>query len=289
MRIALGLIIFTAIGCSGLVDDGGSDGLTSDELAARQAWFNKALPVLTFSCASCHVSGVGGSTPAPTFLAGESDLDMRETLLSHVPVGVDKPSLIDFSSPTRSELLAHGDHDGPALDGVQTSNLLEWILAEKKAAGDLVALPEVAKFMPTICTAGQPDDPAAPNPNCMYNRIPLDEVGGVGASIEFILQSLPGGSYLTNMRLVPGAQGVFMEHPIFVSWPLAEKPNCVANANGEFSCLDPLDRFATMTLNIMAGGAPEPMGMGNTTFTDFAATDMMSIRFTNVGPFNPMP
>ena len=78
---------------------------------------------------------------------------------------------------------------------------------------------QTAKFPPSICTAGLPDDPAAPNPSCLVNKIALDSVGGVGAQIEFVLQPLSPGSYMTNMKLVPGTGGVYMEHPLFVSWP----------------------------------------------------------------------
>jgi hypothetical protein len=279
MRIAWLVTFALATGCSGLVDDGADTGLSSAEVNARRLWINKALPVLVDNCSSCHATGQGGSQPAPTFLAGDGDLGIRDTLRAH------DPPQLDFRSPPRSRLLTRGPHDGPALDGVQSSDLLEWIFAEKEASPDTQPVIEVAKFAPSVCTAGLPDDPAAPNPNCLYNRIPLDPVGGAGAQIEFILQAVPDGSYMTNLRLVPGPGGVYMEHPIFITWPAAPRPGCDTDASGASFCLDSLDRYAQTTLNLMTD--PAPIGSGTTTFAGFLATDMMSIQFTEVGAYKP--
>ncbi len=278
-----------ATGCSGLVDDGGNGGLTPDQITARRLWLTKALPVLHGNCAMCHVDGGTGATPAPTFIAGASDLDIRDTLLGH------EPPEINLDAPATSHLLTRGSHDGPALDGSQSSDLVEWIRAEKAAGsstGEPTAVIQTAKFPPAICTAGLPDDPAAPNPSCLVNKIALDTVGGVGAQIEFVLQPLSPGSYMTNMKLVPGTGGVYMEHPLFVSWPAGSvdgRDDCAPDPNGDNFCSDTLDRFASTVMNLMPGALPaeQQIASGTSTFPAFLSTDMMSIQFKIVSAYKP--
>ncbi len=282
MRLALLVTCALATGCSGLVDNGGNGGLSDAEVTARRLWFSKALPVLQENCASCHATGVGGSDPAlppPTFLAGTNDLEIRDTILAH------QPPVISVDAPGSSFLLTRGAHDGPAFAGNQGSDILEWIVAEKAAGSvDPVDIIGVTKFAPAPCTAGNPGDAT-----CPVNTVTLDEVGAAGSSVTFVMQVLPDGMYMTNMTLVPGPSGLYIEHPLFVTHPAepVDRPECGTDVNNEAFCTDVLDRFATTKLNLAAGAPAQPLGSGTTTFTTFVGTDMISLRFTAIGP--PMP
>jgi len=280
MRFSVLIAILCLTGCSGLVDDGGSGGLTPDELTARKLWLSKALPLLKANCDSCH----GGSMPGIDFIAGTSDLEVRDNLLAH------EPSEVDLDSPSSSHLLTRGAHDGPALDASQLSDLLEWIRAEKQARGVATVIIGVAKFQAALCTSGLPDTPAAPNPNCLVNHAALDELGAPGATIDFVVQALSGATYITNLQVTPGASGVFVDHPLFVTYPATVDENrlgCGQDAAGETFCGDNLDRFSTVQTNLMTGDPPAVLGDGTATFAEFIPTDQMSIHFKEVGVYKP--
>ncbi len=282
MRVCVLIAILWAAGCSGLVDDGGTGGLTPDELTARKLWLSKALPLLKANCDECH----GGSMPDIDFIAGTSDLEVRDTLLAH------EPAEVDLDSPAASHLLTRGAHDGPALDASQLSDLLEWIRAEKQARGVATVIIGVAKFQASICTSGLPDTPAAPNPNCLVNHVTLDELGATGSTIDFVVQALSGATYVTNLQITPSAtDGVFVDHPLFVTYPSEmvdeNRLGCGQDAAGETFCGDNLDRFAGSQINLMAADPPAVLGDGTATFTEFIPTDMMSIHFKEVGVYKP--
>jgi len=274
------IAILLVTGCSGLVDDGGTGGLSPDEITARKLWLQRALPLLKANCDECH----GGSMPDIDFIAGTSDLEIRDNLLAHQPVEV------DLDSPPNSHLLTRGAHDGPALNASQSSDLLEWMRAEKQAQGVATVIVGVTKFQVSLCTSGLPDTPAAPNPNCLVNHVALDEVGAAGATIDFVAQALSGATYITNLQLTAGPAGVFVDHPLFVTYPATPdetRIGCQQDAAGETFCGDSLDRFGTLKLNLMTGAAPAVLGDGTATFTDFVASDQVSIHFKEAGAFKP--
>src|SRR5688572_33208709 len=74
--------ILMMMGCSGLIDDGGTGGITAEEAKARQLWLDKALPVLNANCATCH----NGSRDVIGFMAGDNDLAKRDTILAYEPL-----------------------------------------------------------------------------------------------------------------------------------------------------------------------------------------------------------
>ncbi|MEO8702867.1 MAG: hypothetical protein ABI867_22675 [Kofleriaceae bacterium] len=281
--------IFTMFGCSGLIDGGGNGGLTPAQAEARRLWLEKGLPALReATCTTCHT----GSMAGVEFIAGASDLEIRDTLLAYEPV------VVNFDAPGSSRLLTKGLHEGPALNGIQTSDLLEWLQAEQAAltddGGPGTTLIQTEPILVSICTGGLPDEPAAPNPNCLVNTIPLDTVGdGVpGGKISFVVQSLSAGLYMTNIKATPGTGGIFIEHPLFVSYgDGAPRTDCdtTDEATGSVICADTLDRFFNVKMNLMEGApiADTLVGNGAGAFVNFKQGDKISIHFKAVKLFQP--
>jgi len=274
VRLTIGAAAILVItGCSGLIDDGASSGLSPEEVIARKLWLEKALPTIRDNCLVCH----DGSRPDIGFAVGASDLDKRDTLLAY------EPQVANLDAPASSRILTKGPHEGPALTAIQTSDLLEWLNAEKDAhPTDETTGPtiETAQFLPQICTSGLPDDPPTnPNPSCPVNNVTLDDIGVPGASIKFVAQALGSGLYVTNLKLVPGADGAFIEHPLFVSWPM----------DGSEPKADTIDRFFNVKMNLMAGATVEEQQIsgGTAAFVGFLATDKLTIHFKGANIFQP--
>lgn len=267
------LALFAGFGCSGLIDGGGNGGLTPEEATAQRLWVEKALPVLQTQCVVCH----NGSRPNIGFVVGAGDLEKRTAILAYTP------TVVNLDAPASSRILTKGIHEGPALNAIQTSDLLEWANAERAAApgpGDGGPTLETAQFLVQVCTSGLPDDPPAnPNPNCPVNKVSLADIGAVGAEIRFVVQSLGSGLYMTNLKLVPAADGAFIEHPLFVSWP----------ADGSEPKADTIDRFFSVKMNLMAAATVEEqqIGGGTAAFVGFLATDKLSIHFKAASVFKP--
>ena len=264
--------IFAMVGCSGLIDGGGSGGLTPEQQTARRIWVEKALPQLQANCVVCH----DGTRPNIGFIIGAGDLDKRESILAYAP------AVVNLDAPSSSRIMTKGLHEGPALDATQTSDLLEWVNAEKVAAGSTGEEPptlETTQFLVQVCTSGLPDAPGAPNPNCLVNKIPLTDIGATGAEVQFVVQSLGSGLYMTNLRLVPGTDGAFIEHPLFVSYP----------ADDSAPKADTIDRFFNVKLNLQMTATPEEqqIGGGTAAFVGFLATDKLAIHFKNASVFKP--
>ncbi len=263
--------IFAMVGCSGLIDGGGSGGLTPEQQTARRLWVEKALPQLQANCVVCH----DGTRPNIGFVIGAGDLDKRDTILAYTP------AVVNLDAPSSSRIMTKGLHEGPALDATQTSDLLEWVNAEKVAAGSTGEEPptlETTQFLVQVCTSGLPDaPPGAPNPNCLVNKIPLDDIGATGAEVHFVVQSLGSGLYMTNLRLVPGVDGAFIEHPLFVSYP----------ADGSAPKADTIDRFFNVKMNLAMTATPEEqqIGGGTAAFVGFLASDKLAIHFKNASVF----
>ncbi|HEU0031522.1 MAG TPA: hypothetical protein VFQ53_12875 [Kofleriaceae bacterium] len=265
--------LLVMVGCSGLIDGGGSGGLTPQQAEARRLWLEKALPQIAANCVVCH----DGSRANIGFVEGTSDLGRRDTLMAY------EPAVVNLDAPGSSRILTKGLHEGPALDATQTSDILEWIQAEKEAAGSVDGGGETViktdQFLVQVCTGGLPDTPAAPNPNCLFNNVPLDGIGATGAKITFIVQALGSGLYMTNLKLVPGAAGAFIEHPLFVAYP----------ADGSAPKADTIDRFFSVKMNLQSTATAEEQQIagGAAAFVGFFPTDKLEIHFKAANVFQP--
>ncbi|HLL22096.1 MAG TPA: hypothetical protein VK427_08190, partial [Kofleriaceae bacterium] len=110
------------------------------------------------------------------------------------------------------------------------------------------------------------------------NAVPLDGAGAAGAKFEFTATNAAGALYLSNLKIVPGPSGVYVDHPIFVSVPATGAPK-----------LDPLDRYQGMKFNLGAGAAApmQTLGNGTASFPAFSATDPLAIYAREVGAMKP--
>jgi hypothetical protein len=284
VRLTVGAaIVFMAVGCSGLIDSGGNGGISPAEANARSVWLSKALPVLTTNCLVCH----DGSRANIGFIAGDSDLGKRDTILAYEPL------VLNIDAPGSSRLLTKGIHEGPALDATQASDLLEWAQAEREAAldnpEDNPPRLQTPQFLPQICTSGLPDDPPAnPNPMCPVNDVPLVDIGVTGgASIKFVVQALGSGLYVTNLKLVPGTDGAFIDHPLFVSYPVDDPTTIDVDESLAEPKADTIDRFFSVKMNLMAGAVvtDQLIAGGTAAFVGFLATDKLSIHFKDAKIF----
>lgn len=271
VRLSVGAMLMVAlVGCTGLIDSG-NDGLTPQQRNARAKWQTEALPVLRASCVACHQ----GSRPGIDFLAGTADTEINDAVLKF------DPAVINLDAPGSSRLLTKGLHDGPALTATETSSILEWIQAEKDAQAsdpkNPVQVLATPPFTVQICTSGLPDNAAG---TCPTNHVALSSLGDAGllvpgAEISFTAQALSTGLYLSNLKLVGGTAGTYIEHPLFVSKP-AEGPLFP----------DQIDRFNAVKMNLMANTTDQISG-GTAAFEGFLATNMVEIHFKTVKAFDP--
>jgi len=260
VRLSIGAFALAMAGCTGLIDDG-SGGMTPEEAKARQLWIEKAAPVLGVACVGCHA----GQQAGVEFLAGGGDMEMRASLLAF------EPKVVNLEAPQSSRILTKGVHDGPALLATQTSDVLDWIRAEKDAqpsTGDEGPLLQTPKFRPSICTAGTP-----PAETCPINEIDLTPLGVPGAKIHFVATALGSGLYLNQLSLIAGAEGAYIEHPLFVSYPDEGDPKP-----------DLIDRFFNVKMNLMAD-ATEQIAGGAHSFVNFIASDPIAIHFRVIKPY----
>jgi hypothetical protein len=267
---AAGLLMFTLVGCTGLID-GGSDGLSKQQRVARQQWQDSALPVFRQNCETCH----NGSRANVGFLTGGEDFAIRDTLMAY------QPSVVNFEAASSSRVLTKGLHEGPQLTAEQSSALLLWVQAERDAVNHdpdhpmpVLATPAAAVQM---CTGGDPDNAAG---TCPTNHIALSMIPAAGAAIPgaeiaFTAQGLGSGLYLTNLAVTGGTAGVYMEHLLFVSVPMGKDP-----------FPDQIDRYFATKLNIKAG-TTSPLDGGTEDFIGFVATDMLEIHFKTIQAYKP--
>lgn len=266
VRLCAAASVVIAMGCTGLIAGGGAEDLTPEQAAAREAWLSEAQPVLAQNCAVCH----NGSRANIGFLEGADAMAQQTDLLSYEPL------VVNLTAPQSSRILTKGLHEGPALSAAQTSSILQWIQKQKDAEGSTggegLSL-ETEAFVPLVCTAGAPG-----TTDCPYNNVALDKVGIAGAVIRFTVQSLGSGIYVSNLKLVPGADGAYIEHPLFVSKPLEgdAKP-------------DTIDRFFSVKMNLMQGATDvqQQIAGGTAAFVGFFATDPVSIYFKKADKFQP--
>ncbi len=262
----LAAFALTASACTGLIDGDKGSTLTVEEQAARTAYVEKAAPVLDAYCISCHA----GSDPSVDFMVGADPMAQREALLTF------DPQVINMTAPQSSRLLTKGAHSGPALTSQQSADLLQWIGAERDAAGSVGEVDtglETAPFTPLLCTSGTPGEAT-----CPINYVDISNLveGWMGAKIKFVAQPLSQDLYLTNLALEGGPEGVYLEHPLFVSWP----------AQGE-KIPDTLDRFFSVKLNMMPNATPESIGGGTAAFINFVPTNQLTIHFKAVDRYRP--
>jgi hypothetical protein len=253
------------LGCTGLID-GGDEDISKEERVARQAFIEKAKPTFDTICASCH----SGSDPNVAFLKGANPMEVRATILAD--------DVVNLEAPQTSRILTKGAHSGPALLASQASDLLEWLSAERDAAGVAGGIDtglETAPFTPLICTGGTPGNAAGTCPITTVDISTLVE-GWTGAQIKFVAQALSQDLYVTNLSLEGFAEGVYIEHPLFVSRPVDKTP-----------IPDTLDRFFNVKMNLMGGSMPTQISGGTAAFINFAPTDQISIHFKIVDRFRP--
>lgn len=259
VRLSVGLAALLMVGCTGLIDDG-SGGLTPEQAAARRAWTDKATPALV-NCVACH----NGSRANIGFLVGTGDFEVRDALIAF------EPAVVNLEAPQSSRLLTKGPHEGPSLSATETSDILEWIRAERDAAGSVgepTPTLETARFTPAICTSGTP-----PAPTCPVNDVDLADLGLPGAKLHFVAQALGSGLYLNQLSVIAGTDGVFIQHPLFVSYPTEGEPKP-----------DMIDRFFDVKLNLMAAETSMISG-GTASFVNFVASDQIAIHFRDLKPY----
>lgn len=261
VRLSVGAVALLALAaCNGLIE-GGDGSLTPEQKAAMSAWTNKAYPHLQQQCVGCH----SGSEADIAFLAGGTAPATRDTLLNS------SLQVINLDAPESSRLLTKGPHAGPGLTAVESSDILEWIQAERDAAG---VMPDqglqTGKFTPLLCTGGNPGDPT-----CPINHVALDGVGLPGATIDLVAQALSEDLYVTDLKVTASVDGVYLEHPLFVSWPAdptqPETP-------------DTLDRFFNVKMDEMPM-ATDPIGGGTAAFVGFTPTNQVSIHFKAISKY----
>lgn len=170
----------------GPVDANTGPDASAAQIAAKDAFDNGALPLLTGNCGACHSTDneVG-------FLFAEPDVYTRITTW---------PDILDFTTPSNSLLLTKGQHVGPPWSPEDFEVVKNWIQLEAVARGNdnTDNLPVTALFTPTMG----------------LNSVNLP--GLPGSRITFLMEPLDTGAYLSEIRLEAGTGGVRMVHPLFL-------------------------------------------------------------------------
>jgi mono/diheme cytochrome c family protein len=232
------------------------------DAVAIQDFTDNVLPSLTtVGCVACHALESNGA-----FLAGDSPEEIRNTLLAY------SPAVVNPDAPSSSRLLTKGTHSGPAFGSEDSATVLRWIELESKLIpeGEGVVVGQTAPFMPQFCTAGEPGDET-----CPINSIPLDELGVAGAAVTFTAEQLSAGLYLSEINVVGGTGGVYVEHPLFLYWPEENVK--------EF---DEFDRFFAAKINVEPAGASRLEG-GAAVFVQFDPSKPISVAFQVIEAYRP--
>lgn len=240
------IAVLLLAGCTGDITDKSLAGLTPEEALAKTRWLKQALPVFEAKCTMCHDGSMAAAVPPPDpYLAGMGDMAIRDTAVTYVP------QLVNLGSPKSSRVLSKGAHEGPALTAQEASAILGWIEAERDSRPPAMVV-ETAPV--TMQGSGA-------------TTVPLDSLGYAGANISFTAMPVQDDTYVTGITVTPGADGLYLEHPLFVSNPAGADP-----------IPDPQDRFYSTTIDVMAG-SNAPIGSTATTFTGFKISDPLTIRF----------
>jgi len=246
-------------GCTGEVDQGEQvANLSPQQQLAQTAWIKQARPALRDgTCDTCHAGQM--TQGAPSYMAGMTDLDARDTMVTSVP------SVISLGSPRTSPVLLKGMHEGPALSAAEATAILTWITYEQGARMDMTMEIETAHTPLADCSAGAPGDPTCATPT----TIDLTAAGSTGSTITLYAKPLGADLYVQQLEVTAGPSGLTLVHPIFRSWPAgATDPKPDAN-----------DTFYNVSLMVPAGMKVKLGGMLNYNFTGFAATDPISVKF----------
>lgn len=263
-RKLLVVSVLGLVGCTGLIEQQGQEGLSPEEAAAQAAWLQKAMPTFKANCTMCHDGSMASAVPMPpAYLQGDSDLHIRDTILKFTP------PVINLDSPPSSRVVVKGPHEGPAMSAQDTSNVVEWLMAEQAAApaGNVI---ESAPMTAMPCTG------AVGGPTCPVNHIDLSSLGAAGASIDFEAMTIGSDLYLIDLKVTAGTDGAYVDHPLFLSHPAdAMKPTA-----------DPIDRYYNVQLDVMSG-MNSALGDGTASFTGFNIADPITVRFTTVDKYRP--
>lgn len=253
-----------AAACTGEIQSENLVGLPITEQVAQQAWVDKALPVLGAKCLMCH----DGSMPMIGYIAGADDLARRETLVTY------SPRVINLNAPASSRIVTKGAHTGPSLDITESNDIVVWIKLEAKNRPNEAPVLRTAQLAPMLCT-----DPAMPNTAaCPLNTVDLTALGAAG-SLEFNVQQIGADAYYTNVKIKAGAEGIYLEHPVFETYAGGAEPPVP----------DPIDRFFATTINLMPNAEQLLTTTGTASMTGFVATDPLTFRFDVVEKFRMTP
>jgi mono/diheme cytochrome c family protein len=262
VRLSAGVLVALALtACNGLIDGNGTGTLTPEQAAARTAWTNEAYPHLQQQCVGCH----SGSEADIAFLAGGDATTIHDTLMGFTV------QIVNTDAPGSSRLLTKGAHAGPALTAQESADILDWIQKERDAVGGSGSADlglETGQFQPLLCQSGNPGDTT-----CPINHVALDGVGLPGATIDLVAQQLGSTLYVTDLKLNASADGVYLEHPLFVSWPA-----------GAPEIPDSLDRFFNVKMDQMPMTA-DSIGGGTAAFVGMSPNDPVSIHFKVIGKY----
>jgi len=273
VRLSAGaLLMFAAVGCTGLVD-GESDGKSEEQRTAQQLWENDAYPVLKEACVSCH----NGSRASIDFLSGDGQDAVKARLLAYTP------PVVNFDAPSSSRINSKGAHDGPALTADESVKIVGWLQAEKtaKAHDPLNPVKEIKVRVDALamCTGGLPDNAAG---TCPTNHVSIAAVENAGislpgAEISFTAQNSGGSNslYLTNLKLNGGTSGAHVEYPLFVSIPAQGDPYP-----------DQIDRFFSLKSNV-GPNASDLLAGGTHLFAGFDPSRPLEIHFKIISAFKP--
>src|SRR5580704_443382 len=284
VRLSVGLAAVIALSaCHGLISGPAGEGSdsTPEGQAAVTAWTDDALPVFKANCVACHT----GQYQGQAFLMSDNDQDMRTALLNF------NPQVVDVNDPQGSRVLSKGTHEGPALSNTDSESILTWINAEQASAmaSDPTPIIETAQFVPLLCTG---DTGMPGTPDCPINYVKLDGLGLPGAQIEFVAQALSTDLYITDLYTVASVDGVYLEHPLFTTFPQADGSGATPSP-----LPDLLDRFYNVQLNLAASAPPvtcppigpscDHIGAGASVFHDFTPTNPISISFKVLSAYVP--
>src|SRR5205807_2302402 len=101
---------------------------------------------------------------------------------------------------------------------------------------------------------------------CPINSIDLAPLG-TAATFTFVAEALVNDLYATNLTFTAGADGLYLEHPLFLSWP----------AGATMGTPDSIDRYFAATYNLAP--AAKQVLSASATFSGFSPTNGLSIRF----------
>jgi hypothetical protein len=243
VRTLLAFVLLTS--CTGDIQDKSLAGLTPEQALAKQRWLQKAEPVFKAKCVMCHDGSMATASPVPDpYLVGMTDMAIRDTAIAYMP------QLVNLGAPASSRVLTKGMHEGPPMTAQEASDVLSWITAERDARPPAM----VIETMPVMMMQGSATD------------IPLDSLGYAGAKVSLTAMALQGDTYATGITITAGADGLYLQHPLFVSNPAGSDP-----------VPDPIDRFYSTTLDLMPAGT---MTLSTaTTFTGFNIGNPLTVRF----------